>query len=130
MSEKDQTFRTSAFYTRAPGSYLYRYWIMSPAFGRPGFQIKVHDEGVNCAGINRIADELPPQEALRQMDRLEQEAAASLRRMDGTDSKKLGPDYQAAESYADHFDATVAETNYDRLRKRRPSSPSFKLKKP
>jgi hypothetical protein len=130
MAEKEQTFRTSAFHTQRPGSYRYKYWIMSPAYGKPGFQIKEHEEGVNCAGVNRIADELPAREALREMDVLERKAAASLRRVESAEWDKLGPDYQAAESYAPYFDALVAETNYGRLRRRRPTSPSFRLKKP
>ena len=130
MSEKEKTFRTKAFYTGNRLGYLFRFWVMSPAFEKPGFQIKEHEVGVNCGGLVRIADGLSAHEALRKMDALEREAAATARPVRPVDEAKLGPDYHAAESYADHFDATVAETNYDRLRKRRPKSPSFKLKKP
>lgn len=130
MSKKEQTFRTSAFYIKAPSSYRYRYWVMSPAYEKDGFQIKEHEEGVHCGGVNRIADELPARDAMRKMDALQRGAEDFMKKVAGDEVKNLGPDYQAAVSYSDYFDAMVAETNYDRLRQRRPTSPSFKLRKP
>ncbi|TAL27490.1 MAG: hypothetical protein EPN97_17285 [Alphaproteobacteria bacterium] len=129
MSEKEQTFRTSAFHTGRRGGYLFRFWIMSPAYGKPGFQIKEYEKGVDCGTTSRIEDGLALNEGLKKLDELEQKEAATRKRVVDKDDA-LGPEYREAKLFTDAFDATVADSTYERLKKRRPTSPSFKLKKP
>lgn len=129
MSEKEITFRTSAFHTNGRYGYLYRFWIMSPAYGKPGFQIKEYEKGVDCGTTSRIEDGLALNEGLKKLDELERKEAVAGKRVAGKDDA-LGPEYRAAKLFTDAFDATVADSTYERLRKRRPTSPSFKLRKP
>ncbi|MEZ0223160.1 MAG: hypothetical protein ACAH83_01290 [Alphaproteobacteria bacterium] len=130
MSEKEISFRTSIFPSDGRNGYLYRFWIMSPSFEKDGFQIKEHDKGDTCGCINRIADGLSASEALKKMAALESKARAASRPITAFDDRDLGPEFRDAIPFTDHLNALVAETNYDRLRKRRPKSSAFRLKKP
>ena len=124
MADDEKTFRTSAFYTDGHGGYLYRYWVMSPAYQRPGYQIKEHEKGVTCGMTFRIEDSLSERDALAKLAEMESKGG---KKVSGRDLDELGPDYHAATLFADEHEANVAEKTYERLKKRRPG-PGFRPK--
>jgi hypothetical protein len=127
MSDKEKTYRTSAFHTDGRGGYLYRYWVMSPAYQKPGYQIKEHEKGVYCGATLRIEDSLPEREALAKLAKLEADNGAKGKVVTGKDLDELGPDYHEAKFFADQHEAFVADKSYERLKKRRPG-PDFRPK--
>lgn len=127
MNEKEKNYRTSAFYTDGGGGYLYRYWVMSPAYQKPGYQIKEHEKGVYCGATSRIADSISEREALAKLAELERNGAAHGRKVTGRDLDELGPDYSDAQLFTDQHEANVAEKVYEQLKKRRPG-PGFRPK--
>jgi hypothetical protein len=127
MSDKEKTYRTSAFYTNGGGGYLYRFFIMSPAYQKPGYQIKEHEKGVYCGAVIRIADELSEREALVKLAELERDGQAKCKIVTGKDLDELGPDYHEALFFADQHEAHLADKSYENLKKRRPG-PDFRPK--
>lgn len=124
MSNKEKIWRTSAFYTNGGGGYLYRYWVMSPAYQKPGYQIKEHEKGVNCGSTVRIADSISERDALAKLAELERGGG---RKVTARDLDELGPDYRDAQLFTDQHEANVAEKVYEQLKKRRPG-PGFRPK--
>lgn len=124
MAEKEKTFRTSAFYTDGHGGYLYRFWIMSPAYNGPGYQIKEYEKGAYSGCTSRIADHQQERDALQYLANLERSGG---KKVTGKDLDDLGPEYRDAELFTDYHDAIVSERTHDILRKRRPG-PDFRPK--
>jgi len=130
MAETEKTYRTAAYHAEDRRTYDFRYWVMSPAYKKPGFQIKEHEVGANSGLTSRIEDGISEHEALLKMAELERAAAAKFRKADDESEanlRKLGPDYQNAEPVSDHAQAFIAEMNSARL-KLRQKNPGLKLK--
>lgn len=124
MADNEKTFRTSAFYTNGGGGYLYRFWIMSPAYQKPGYQIKEYEKGAYSGATSRIADYLNERDALQKLADMERGGG---RKVTGKDLDDLGPDYHAATLFTDEHAANIAEKTREQLRKRRPG-PGFRPK--
>jgi hypothetical protein len=120
----EKTFRTSAFHTNGGGGYLYRYFVMSPAYQKPGYQIKEHEKGVYCGATIRIADGLSEKDALGKLAQLERENAAAHEKVTGKELDDLGPDYHQAALFIDKNDAATADKVHELLRQKRPG-PGF-----
>ncbi len=122
----ERTYRTSAFHTNGGGGYLYRYFVMSPAYQKPGYQIKEHEKGTYCGATVRIADGLSEKDGLRKLAELERQHA-SAKKVTGKELDELGPDYHEAELFIDKHEAIVANKMYELLKQRRPG-PGFRPK--
>lgn len=130
MAEQEKTYRTAAYHAEDRRTYDFRYWVMSPAYKKPGFQIKEHEVGTNSGLTSRIVDGISEHEALLKMAELERTAAAKFRKVDDDNEnnlRKLGNDYKNAEPVMEHAQAFIAEMNSARL-KLRQKNPGLKLK--
>lgn len=116
----EKTYRTSGFHTDGRGGYIYRFWIMSPAWHKDGYQIKEFERGVNCACTSRIADALSEKDALAKMAQLERDARAIHKLVTPEEEHELGPDFQQAQYFSNEHQAVVAEKTYQRLKSRQP----------
>lgn len=129
MTDERKSYRTAAYHNRERG-HDFRYWVMSPAYEKPGYQIKEHNVAERSAFVSRIDDGLSAQEALIKMATLEQAAAAKYRTVDDSNEdnlRKLGHDYKSAEPQAPHSQALLANINNARIRLREKKS-NWKLK--
>lgn len=128
MSE-EKTYRTAAYHNTEWRGYDFRYWVMSPAYKKPGFQIKVHEVGASSGLTSRIEDGISEQEALLKMAELEKDAAEKLRVVDDSvdaNLRKLGDDYRKAEPVGPYAQAYITELNSARL-KLKPKNNRLKL---
>lgn len=126
MSDDRKTLRTDAYKSRK--GYEYSYWVMSPAYQKPGYQIRVHEVAHRSSFTSRIADEMPEHEALLKMAELERNAQATMTRIDDEDPAvlaRLGDDYKNASPHAPLSQAILAERNAATL-KNRPKPPKLK----
>lgn len=131
MAEEEKTWRTNAYYTEDRRNYDLVFWVMSPAYKKPGFQIKKHEIGRSGSTISRIADELPEQEALLKMEELDRTAAEKLTRANEENVdilKRLGADFKNADPHQPRAQAVITEINAARLRLRN-RNPGLKLKR-
>ena len=120
MAAPERTFRTLAF--RMKGNYDFRFWIMEPAYGKPGWQIKEHDKGVNSGATSRIEDGLTEEKALLRMAEIERDARAKYPVAPDAEHAQAGLVFTSAEYYADRHQAFVSETTLRTLRQRRGTS--------
>lgn len=126
MSEDRKTLRTDAYKSRK--GYEFCYWVMSPAYQKPGYQIRQHDVAQRSSLSSRIADEMPEREALLKMAELERSAQATMTRIDDEDPavlERLGDDYRNAAPHAPLSQAILTGMNATAL-KNRPKPPKLK----
>lgn len=129
MTDDRKSYRTAAYHNRERG-YDFRYWVMSPAYQKPGYQIKEHNVAERSGFVSRIHDELSEQEALIKMAELEKAAAEKFRTVDADipeNLRRLGDDYKNAEPHAPRSQALLANINGGKLRLRQ-KNPNLKLK--
>lgn len=126
MSDDRKTLRSGAY--RSGAGYDFCYWVMSPAYQKPGYQIRVHEVARRSSFTSRIADEMPEREALLKMAELEGNAQSRMTPVDDEDPsvlERLGDDYKNASPHAPFSQAILTEMNAAAL-KNRPRPPKLK----
>lgn len=130
-TDSGQRFRTHAYYREDTRNYALVFWEMSPAYKKPGYQIRKHEVGLHGSASTRIHDELPEYDAFLKMMEIEREAATKLKPMDEQEAE--GNKMLAREEFRDaaphhpHSEALVSGINNARLRLRK-KNPNLKLK--
>lgn len=131
MPLNDDTYRTHAFPAERPSGYHYIFWIMEPAYQKPGYQIREHKIAPRSAFSSRIADGIDAREAMRIMAELE---AREARRTAPADEARLSAclgteaPYYTGRHISAHPSVTTALTQ-QRLKELRGKKPGFKLKR-
>jgi hypothetical protein len=130
MSPKDDTWRTHAYPAERPSGYDYIFWVMEPAYQKPGYQIREHKIAPRSAFSSRIADGIDEREAMKMMAGLEaREARRTAPVAEDKLANCLGTEepYRTASHIAAHPSVTTALTQ-QRLKELKGKKPAFKLK--